>query len=674
MQNPLHYWFSDSALSNKIPNSKQWLHWVTGINDELPIVMSPEEALDPPITFPQLFQSTILKFPLKTALRIKKDNEWVSWTYQEYYNQSVQFAISLISLGITQRKAINIIGFNSPEWLISFCGSLLANCIPVGVYTTSGTESCFYAADHSEAELIVVQNETYLAKYLEVWEKLPKIKAIIVYWPKASLSKWKTDTKLIFTWSEFMELGNNVDPNEIENRIQAIRPTQAATIVYTSGTTGPPKGVLLSHDNYIWCAKRICERFKLDREDEQIISFLPLSHSAAQCFDIFCCIFLGGCLSFADENALQGTIANTVKEVRPTFFFAVPRIWEKFEEKIKEMISSSTPQQKKLIRWAQNVAGKSMISHIENQPLNRSYYLANSIFFEKIRALLGFDRCRVLATGAAPLPQSTFNFFWSIGLHILIGYGMSENAAPMTYCGPGQWALNSAGKPLRGAELKIINSKMEELPIGEIGEICFKGRNKFLGYLKNEVESRKAIDADGFIHSGDEGYVDINGFVYITGRIKELIITAGGEKVPPFIIEEKIKNECNILNTVLVVGEGKKYLAALLSLKYQQLPDGSYSNELSKEILDVLTSIGSAAVDRKSGENCAALRKFIQKAIDKYNKHASTRVHQIKKWGYLPSEFSIAGGEYTPTMKLRRQFASKKYKVDIEKLFTQPNI
>jgi long-chain-fatty-acid--CoA ligase ACSBG len=290
------------------------------------------------------------------------------------------------------------------------------------------------------------------------------------------------------------------------------------------------------------------------------------------------------------------------------------------------------------------------------------YPIVKGVVFNKIRRALGLENAKLLAFGAAPLKKQTLEFFKSLGIVLHNFYGMSESTGP-AFCNleGTPIELNSAGVVLPGTDVRIVNPDKDG-----VGEICFRGRHRFMGYYKNEAATLETIDSEGFIHSGDQGYLNKNGNLLITGRLKELIVTAGGENVAPVPIEDALKEICKILSTIFILGDDKKYLAALLTLKTDQ--DG----HLTKEVKDFIKEMGSEATSTVEAINCDKIKFYIQKSIDEINKKAISRAQLIRKWTILPNEFSIDGGELTPTQKIKRKFVSQKYSKVIEKMYSDP--
>lgn len=290
------------------------------------------------------------------------------------------------------------------------------------------------------------------------------------------------------------------------------------------------------------------------------------------------------------------------------------------------------------------------------------YPIVNQIIFKKIKKGLGLSECGLFAFGAAPIKKHTLEFFKSIGVILHNMYGMSESTGPQ-YTNIGCKDISTVGLPLPGTEGKILNPDSDG-----VGEICYRGRNRFMGYYKNEVATVESIDIDGFLRSGDQGYISKDGTLIISGRLKELIVTAGGENVAPLPIEESLKVMCNILQTIIVLGDDKKYLSALFTLKTDA------KGNLTKEVLDQLTNINSEAKTTVEAMNCEKIRNYIQKSVDEVNKKAMSRAQLIRKWTILPTEFSIEGGELTPTLKTKRKFVSQKYANIIAKMYADPKL
>ncbi len=290
------------------------------------------------------------------------------------------------------------------------------------------------------------------------------------------------------------------------------------------------------------------------------------------------------------------------------------------------------------------------------------YPVANTLVFNKIKKALGLENCQIFLFGAAPLKRPTLEFFKSIGWPLHNVYGMSESTGPQfTNVSGHPIDLNTVGECIEGTSCKINNPDNDG-----VGEICFRGRNRFMGYYKNDTATLDTIDNAGFLHSGDQGYINKNGNLIITGRLKELIITAGGENVAPLPIEDELKESCKILSTVVVLGDDKKYLACLITLKTEA------NGALTKDVMDMLKSIGSTAQDIIEAINCEKIKGYIQKSIDMANKKAVSRAQLIRKFTILPTEFSIDGGELTPTMKIKRKFISQKYAKIIDTMYSDP--
>mmetsp|Transcript_12970 Transcript_12970/g.12588 ORF Transcript_12970/g.12588 Transcript_12970/m.12588 type:complete len:354 (+) Transcript_12970:83-1144(+) len=315
--------------------------WVTEPDAHLnPVVDEFGHGASQPKTIIQVFQDTVTKHGHRPAMGLKRrpdggkgqiPKDWQIWTWSEYYNDCRKFAKTLITLKVEKFRIVNIMGFNSPEWFIANCGSIMAGCIAAGIYSTNTPEACSYITRHSKAEVIVLEGNKQLAKYANVKKSdLPDLKAIVV-WEEQTIDQ-SIAAKCpvpVYLWADFLNLGSAIPEVQIDNRLAGIMPGHCATLIYTSGTTGPPKAVMISHDNVTWTSKILMENYMDLSHEDRIVSYLPLSHIAGQSIDIHCPMYLGGCTYFCQPDALKGTLTFTMRDVRPTFFFGVPRVWEK---------------------------------------------------------------------------------------------------------------------------------------------------------------------------------------------------------------------------------------------------------------------------------------------------------------------------------------------------------
>ena len=563
----------------------------------------------------------------------------------------------------------------------------MADNISVGVYTTNNSDACQYVAEHSSAEVVVAEDLVQMQKYIEVLPQLPLLKLIIVY--GVDHIKEKPTGITVLTWSEFLEAGIKADEyeggkfsKEVYKRIEEQVPGMCCNIVYTSGTTGNPKGVMLTHDNMVFIISRMLSGWKdqeIDFGNERCVSYLPLSHSAAQVNDIMSNLIGRTQLYFARPDALQGTLVDTMNYAKPTMFLGVPRVWEKMEERLKELAASSPTILQKISGWAKGKGSLNSKAKMKNEESPFGYSFAHFLILGRIKKALGLDQAKLLIVGAAPMKAATFEYFQSLDLPIVNLYGMSESTGPETIAFPGKFKDGTVGFAVDETHIKIDRrDKTEGGQEGE-GEICFRGRNNFIGYLNNEKATRETLDQDGYIHSGDLGTKDSEGFVRITGRIKELIITAGGENVAPVLIEDSLKSICPIINNVMVIGDDRKYLSALITFKVEvdmTKGMGTPTTQLTSPVKAFLKEeLGITGV--KTTEEAVQNEKimnYLDQKVKENNEIAISRAQHIRKFRVLANDFSLEGGELTPTLKLRRKIAYEKYKDIIEEMYTDEDM
>ncbi|XP_067390786.1 long-chain-fatty-acid--CoA ligase ACSBG1 isoform X4 [Emydura macquarii macquarii] len=570
----------------KEPSEPLWTTFADGVV-KLRIDQSCSQT---PITVHQMFKETVERYGPLNAMASKKNGKWEKITFSEYYNLSWKAAKSFLKLGLERFHSVAILGFNSPEWFISAVGSIFAGGIVTGIYTTNTPEACYYIAYDCKANIIVVENQKQLDKIMQIWSRLPYLKAVVVY--NDSLLESHPN---IYTMEEFMELGNEIPDATLNDIINSQKPNQCCVLIYTSGTTGKPKGAMLSHDNITWTsahASRAGDMQPAEIQQEIIVSYLPLSHIAAQIYDLWTGIKWGEQVYFAEPDALKGSLVNTLKEAQPTSHMGVPRVWEKIMEKLKDMSAQSGFMKKKMLSWAMSVSLERNLS-----------------------------------------------------------------------------CSRSCGKAVPGCKVKLVNENAD----GN-GEICFWGRTVFMGYLNMEDKTEEAFNNDGWLHSGDLGKLDKDGFLYVTGRIKELIITAGGENVPPIPIEDAVKKELPIVSNAMLIGDQKKFLSMLLTLKSTLDPDTAEpTDNLTEQAREFCQKIGSKAtkVSEIVATRDQAVYQAIQEGINRVNMKSTASVQHIQKWTVLEKDFSIFGGEFGPTMKLKRLAVLEKYKDEVDSFYKE---
>ncbi|XP_057185821.1 long-chain-fatty-acid--CoA ligase ACSBG1 [Triplophysa rosa] len=618
-----------------------------------------------PITVHQMFMRSVKKYGNLPALATKRGNNWEKITFSEYYHLCRMAAKSFLKLGLERFHSVAILGFNSSEWFISAVGTVFAGGIMMGIYATNSPDACLYVASDSRANIIVVENQKQLDKILQLKGQLPHLKAIVQY--SGSLQEKLPN---VYSWEEFMALGREVADQELDDIICSQRANQCCVLIYTSGTTGVPKGVMLSHDNITWTAhhaSRAGDMQPAETMQESVVSYLPLSHIAAQIYDLWTGIQWGELVYFAQPDALKGSLIDTLREVTPSSHMGVPRVWEKIMEKIKEGISQCGYVKRKLVTWAMSVSLEANQRLTKDEEKSFLFTFADSLVLQKIRAELGFSCCQKVFSGAAPIGSETLQFFLGLNLRLYEAYGMSESSGPHFMSSPHAYRFQSCGKVVPGCRYKLANVDADG-----IGEVCFWGRNVFMGFLNMEDKTKEAFDEDGWLHSGDLGRVDEDGFLYITGRIKELIVTAGGENIPPLPIEDAVKQELPIISNAMLIGDKRRFLSMLLTLKCTANPKTMEPTDiLSLEAVKCCERLGSQAtkVSDITGGKDKLVYQSIEEGIARVNSRATSNAQRIQKWTILEKDFSIVGGELGPTMKLRRPVVLWKYHNEIESFY-----
>lgn len=539
--------------------------------------------------------------------------------------------------------------------------------IIAGVYTTNSVDSCLHILESSKANIVVVDDAKQMEKIHEIKDKLPHLKSVIQTLPPYATYVKKDDG--YYRWSELESISTDDVEEEYKKRSSQIYANECCCLIYTSGTVGKPKGVMLSHDNLTWDSYTVTVHLDdLQMGKETLVSYLPLSHVAGQMIDILVPLTIAGTVYFADRDALKGSLVKTLLEAQPTLFLGVPRVFEKIQEKMVAVGSQSGALKKVIGSWAKGVVLQHHLDRMAGTPSNSlQYKIANKLVMSKVKHALGLLRTKYMVTGAAPMSVDTKKYFLSLDMPILDVYGMSETTGGHSLSTLEAPTFESSGKSMPGIKTKIINPDEN----GH-GEICIQGRHVFMGYLGDMEKTVEAIDDEGWLRTGDIGYVDKDGYLFITGRIKELIITAGGENIPPVLIEDLVRRECSAISNAFLVGDKKKFLTMLVTLKTEMNSEGEPKDELLSETIKWLA--GMDVKHTKLSEVLAAgpdpkVVQAIQDAINRANKSSASNAQKVQKFAILPHDFSIPTGELGPTMKLKRNVVAEKYNDIIEKFY-----
>ena len=596
-------------------------------------------------TLPKALIEMVGKQPGRVALRRKELGVWHDISWSEYLRKVRQVALGLHSLGVKRGDHVAMIGENQPEWLYSSLGAMSVGATFVGVYTTNPVVECEYVVGHSESVVYICEDEEQFDKALAFRSRTLKLQKMVV-WNMEGLRHFHDP--MLMSFDDLLKTGERLDrenPSLFNELVAPGRTEDIAGIIYTSGTTGPPKGALLTHEGYLWVGRQAGAVTRATRDDETI-SFLPLNHVYEQIFDLMVHVTVGHTVNFTENT---DTVMMDMQEVSPTLFHAVPRIWEKYYSGIVLKMSDATWFKRSAYNLALKIGTAYNDAKLKGRPpslpLTLAYRLAYFAVFRKLKERLGFDRVRLGFSGAAPISHNILKYFQSIGIPIREGYGMTETTGITHMSEEHRFKLGTVGRALPETEVRIA----------EDGEILVRHRGIFKGYYRDEENTRMALH-DGWMHTGDVGEVDAEGYLKITDRKKDLIITAGGKNIAPQYIENLLKFSPYI-NDAVVIGDGRKYLTAMIVIDEENVTKYAQDNKVQFTTFASLT---------RSEE----VLKLIQEEVNQVNSQMA-RVENIRKFRILDKKLYTEDGEVTPTMKVKRKAINEQYRELIESMYRE---
>ncbi len=594
-------------------------------------------------TLGQLFLNTCRAFPKPELLKSKVDGRWEAVSTEEFGRRVRRLSLGLRALGLRPGDKAAILAESAPDWIIADFAIMCAGGVSVPIFPTLPAEQIRYIIDDSEARILFSAGGVLWEKYEAIQARLPRLEKVVCLGrgplPPGGLGP------LGLSLAEAMALGEKAeaaDPAALESMVGAIQPDDLASIIYTSGTTGIPKGVMLSHGNFISNIHGLTLHEYFDQNDV-ILSFLPLSHVLERTGS-FLFLFHGCTIVFAENVAAVG---ENMVEIRPTMMISVPRLFEKIYARVMDQVLAGSAIKKGIFFWGVKVGKSAAALTLAGRRVPRGLALrlklARKLVFHKILAKTG-GRFRFLVCGGAPLAADIMEFFYVAGLVIMAGYGLTETAPVLAANNPTHYRFGTVGTVLPGVELRIA----------EDGEILARGPNVMKGYYKNEEATQAAFTEDGFFRTGDIGEFDADGYLKITGRIKDIIVTSGGKNISPQNLENDLLTSVYI-EQVAVIGDNRKYLSALVVPSFPTLE--SWAKEQNIPF-----------ANRKELLSKPEVYKLFASEMELYLKDYG-RVEQIKKFLLLEKEWSQDSGEMTPTMKLKRAIIQKKFAKEIEALY-----
>lgn len=587
-------------------------------------------------TVTSMFKETVARHGGQPAARFKQGGAWVDMTWNELNEVARRVAGAIVARGVEPGTRLGLASNTRVEWILADLGVLMSGCTTVPIYQSSTADDVAYIINDAELHCLFVEDEVQVKKLLEIRDHIPSLE-YVVYFDDLSAEVLEEAGDWVTSWSDFQAEGIAhlaKDEASVDARSEGVKPDDLLTLIYTSGTTGRPKGVMITHDNMAYEAEMVAETEIIKSEDIQLL-FLPLAHVFAKVLEVTW-FKLAHVMAFAESIP---KVVENMGEIKPHFMASVPRIFEKVYGKVRSGVDSATGIKGKLGRWALAQEAKATALEIKDQEAGGlGWSLAQKLVMKKVAAGLKQTfggNLRFFISGGAPLPPDIAYFFKHAGVTILEGYGLTETSAATSVNLPDQLKIGTVGPVIKGMEVKIA----------EDGEIMIKGRGVFQGYWNRPEATAEALEPDGWFHSGDLGTFD-GPFLKITGRKKDIIVTAGGKNIAPQNIESKLKSSCGLISQVVIHGDKRKFLSAIVTLDELALNEWAKAEGHQGSFAELT---GHEEVHR-----------IIKAAFNQVNGTLAS-YETIKKHHILDTDFSVESGELTPSLKVKRNVVSANY-------------
>ncbi len=601
--------------------------------------------IDETATLPSLFRWRCRESASFVALREKRLGIWREHTWAEFEERARSFGLGLLALGVRTGDRVAIHSEDRPEWLFADFGALSVGAVTVGIYPTNPAAELEYLLRHSGARVLVAEDQEQVDKAIAVADRCPELERIVVVDARGLRSYHEPR---LLRYEEVEAAGRALhaeDPARYDRLVDERRPGEVATIVYTSGTTGPPKGAMLTNANHVE-AVRIAGKLWGASPADRVCSYLPLCHVAEKLFTVHLPLASGASANFAESI---DTVTENLREVEPTVFLGVPRIWEKMAAGIQiRMRDADLPKRVSYAFWTRVGArlGEVWIRSRGRYPFpwNFVYFVGWLALYRSLQRKLGLARCRIPVSGAAPISPEVLRFFHGIGIHVREAWGLTECTGAATLTPRDEVRIGSVGVPVDGVEACIA----------EDGEILIRSRLVFAGYYKDPEATREVLGPDGWLHTGDVGRIDERGHVHITDRKKDLMVTSGGKNIAPSLIENMLKAS-PLIKEAIVIGDRRNYVTALIGIERDAVADWATRRGISFTTYRDLTERPEVI-------------ELIASEVRRFNRDLSG-VEQVKKFRLIPKELGHEDGELTATQKVKRAILQERFRELVDGLY-----